>query len=241
MLTIDINGLSIGSGIPKLFVSVCGENEKALVRDMEYDVLEWRADLFAETKELSELKELSEKLKKPILFTYRTKNEGGAGDITLNDYISLNRRAADTASIALIDLEYITLGERFEETADYMRKRGVKLIASSHDFNKTPQKNELIEQLRFLQAAGDMAKIAVMPKDNKDVLTMIEALLEFKESFAEKPFIGISMSKIGFITRLAAEYLGSAAVYAAAGAPAAPGQACAHDMKHMLSLAHKYL
>jgi 3-dehydroquinate dehydratase type I len=73
------------------------------------------------------------------------------------------------------------------------------------------------------------------------VLILIEALLEFKGSFAEKPFIGISMSKIGFITRLAAEYLGSAAVYAAAGTPAAPGQAGADDMKQLLNMVHKYL
>jgi 3-dehydroquinate dehydratase-1 len=238
---LDINGLSIGSGLPKLFVSVCGENEKALARDMECDVLEWRADLLSETKDLSGLKRFAETLKKPLLFTCRTKKEGGAEEIAIDDCISLNKRAADTGIVALIDLEYFTLGERFEETVEYMRKRGVKVIASSHDFNKTPQKSELIERFRLLQAAGDIAKIAVMPKGDKDVSNLIEALLEFKESFAEKPFIGISMSKRGFITRLAAEYLGSAAVYAAVGIPAAPGQASAQDMKQLLNLAHKYL
>ncbi|MDR2401265.1 MAG: type I 3-dehydroquinate dehydratase [Deferribacteraceae bacterium] len=231
-----------GSGKPKLFVSVSGRDKAELLRNVEiaecYDVLEWRADQFAEI-ESADIKSLIRKIKKPLLFTYRTRSEGGGGGVDLEGYIALNKSAADTGEIELIDLEYFTLGEAMREVTAYANKRGVKVIASSHDFEKTPPKEDIINRFRQLQNVGDIAKIAVMPRVERDVLTLINACLEFRKNYAEKPYIAISMSERGIITRFAAEHIGSAAVYAAAVEALAPGQINAREMRKILELAHK--
>ena len=48
------------------------------------------------------------------------------------------------------------------------------MIASNHDFRKTPSKEELIARMRKMQELGaDIPKIAVMPQSTEDLLTLL--------------------------------------------------------------------
>ena len=56
---------------------------------------------------------------------------------------------------------------------DAIHASGAKVIASNHDFDKTPAKSDLIYRLRKMQDMGaDIPKMAVMPQTKKDVLTL---------------------------------------------------------------------
>jgi CRISPR-associated endonuclease/helicase Cas3 len=237
MKTVRIGDITIGRGVPKLITSVSGGDVAELLDNMkaaaEFDIIEWRADHFTGI-ERADLKAIIGKLKYPLLFTYRTEKEGGSGSNEIGTYTALNRQAIDTGDVDIIDLEYQTLGESFKELADYAGAKGVKVIASYHNFEKTPSIDKLFSLFKLLQTAGDISKIAVMPNNFKDVLILCEALHEFRENFAEKPVIGISMSKKGVISRIGAENFGSDAVYAAALTPLAPGQISAHEMRKIL-------
>ena len=64
----------------------------------------------------------------------------------------------------------------------------MKVIASNHDFFKTPEKEEIIRRLRMMQDFGaDIPKMAVMPTCKQDVLTLLSATLEMSEKYAHRP------------------------------------------------------
>jgi hypothetical protein len=52
----------------------------------------------------------------------------------------------------------------------------VPLIASYHNFQETPSAQDIVAKLVAMERAGaDIAKVAVMPKSLRDVLTLLEA------------------------------------------------------------------
>ena len=63
-----------------------------------------------------------------------------------------------------------------------------------------------------------------MPSRERDVLTLLDASLAMKETYADRPFITMSMSRLGSVSRLAGALTGSALTFATAGRASAPGQ-----------------
>ena len=119
---------------------------------------------------------------------------------------------------------------------------GVKVIASNHDFHKTPAKEEIVSRLRKMQELGaDIPKIAVMPQNKKDVLTLLTATEEMASEYADRPIITMSMSGTGVISRLCGEVFGSALTFGAVGKVSAPGQMGIEDLTTVLGLLHKSL
>lgn len=87
---------------------------------------------------------------------------------------------------------------------------------SNHDFHKTPAAEEIVQRLRKMQELGaDIPKIALMPQNKADVLTLLSATLEMQERYADRPIITMSMAKTGVISRLSGEVFGSAATFGA--------------------------
>ena len=120
--------------------------------------------------------------------------------------------------------------------------RGVKVIASNHDFQKTPEKEEIVSRLCRMQELGaDIPKIAVMPRNKKDVLTLLAATEEMASVHADRPIITMSMAGAGVISRLCGEVFGSALTFGSAGKASAPGQMKAEDLRTVLELLHNNL
>ena len=117
---------------------------------------------------------------------------------------------------------------------------GVKMIASNHDFHKTPAKEEIVSRLRKMQDLGaDIPKIAVMPQNKKDVLTLLAATEEMTTNYADRPIITMSMAGTGVISRLCGEVFGSSMTFGAAKKASAPGQMGVNDLSTVLDLLHK--
>ncbi len=116
------------------------------------------------------------------------------------------------------------------------------VVASNHDFEKTPEKDEIVRRLRKMQELGaDIPKIAVMPQSRKDVLTLLSATEEMASEYADRPIITMSMSATGLISRLCGECFGSALTFGAVGKASAPGQMNASDLSEILNLIHTSL
>ena len=116
---------------------------------------------------------------------------------------------------------------------------GVKVVASNHDFDKTPEKEELVRRLCRMQELGaDIPKIAVMPQNKKDVLTLLAATEEMASEHADRPIITMSMAGTGLVSRLCGEVFGSALTFGAVGKASAPGQMNAADLNTVLNLIH---
>ena len=119
---------------------------------------------------------------------------------------------------------------------------GGKVIASNHDFRKTPPKEELIARMRKMQEFdADIPKIAVMPQSTEDLLTLLSATEEMRRCYADRPVITMSMAGTGVLSRMCGEVFGSALTFGAAGKVSAPGQIDVEDLRMVLGIIHKSL
>ena len=253
MNTVKVRNIEIGSGVPKICVPIVGVTKDEIIAEAKtfdsipVDVVEWRVDWFEGVFEFDKvedvLKDLREALgETPILFTFRTSKEGGEKAIETGAYVELNQNAAKTGLIDLVDVEALTGDEAVKAVVETAHANGVKVIASNHDFHKTPAKEEIVSRLRKMQDLGaDIPKIAVMPQNKKDVLTLLAATEEMASEYADRPIITMSMSGTGVISRLCGEVFGSALTFGAVGKVSAPGQMGIEDLTTVLGLLHKSL
>ena len=253
MNTVKVRNIEIGSGVPKICVPIVGVTKDEIIAEAKtfdsipVDVVEWRVDWFEGVFEFDKvedvLKDLREALgETPILFTFRTSKEGGEKVIEAQPYKELNIAAAKTGYVDLVDVEAFTGDDVVKTIIDAAHEAGVKVIASNHDFFKTPEKEEIIRRLRMMQDFGaDIPKMAVMPTCKQDVLTLLSATLEMSEKYADRPIITMSMAGTGVVSRLTGETFGSALTFGAASKASAPGQVGVHELKQVLDIIHSSL
>ena len=253
MNTVKVKNIEIGSGVPKICVPIVGVTKDEIIAEAKtfdsipVDVVEWRVDWFEGVFEFDKvedvLKDLREALgETPILFTFRTSKEGGEKAIEAEPYKELNIAAAKTGYVDLVDVEAFTGDEVVKTIINAAHEAGVKVIASNHDFFKTPEKEEIIRRLRMMQDFGaDIPKMAVMPTCKQDVLTLLSATLEMSEKYADRPIITMSMAGTGVVSRLTGETFGSALTFGAASKASAPGQIGVNELKQVLDIIHSSL
>lgn len=247
---LNIRGVQFGKGKPKICVPIVERNretilsyaEKAL--DKKPDLLELRMDWFEGMSNVQTVVSLLKDLRDVIgdtvlLFTIRTANEGGEADISVQDYEVLCQRACESGCIDLIDVEAFVQEGLLERICEIAHQNNVYVVASNHDFEKTPKEQELVRRLQYMEEHGaDIPKLAVMPQNERDVITLLSATLRYHEDGGRKPIITMSMGKLGGASRMAGEAFGSAVTFATAGQVSAPGQIAIEEMKNILDVLH---
>ena len=250
MNAVKVRNTVIGEGMPKICVPIVGVTKEAILDEaraitkLPADVVEWRIDWFENVFDFEKLVDVLKDLREvlgdmPILMTFRTSKEGGEKAIEDEVYADINIKAAQTGYVDLVDVEVFTGDEIVKKIIDGAHAAGVKVVASTHDFFKTPDKDDIVGRLRKMQDLGaDIPKIAVMPQNKKDVLTLLAATEEMANEYADRPIITMSMAGTGVISRLAGEVFGSALTFGAAAKASAPGQMGVEDLKQVLTLLH---
>ena len=251
MRTVTVRNVEIGAGRPKICVPITGKEEQEILSAAETvkasaaDMVEWRADWFEGVFVLGRTQRMLKRLRDtlgdlPLLFTFRTSKEGGEKEIESPAYVRLNSRVAQTGLADLIDVEAYTGGGAAEEIIEAAHSAGVMIVASNHDFHKTPSQGEIVSRLIKMQELdADIAKIAVMPQSRKDVLTLLSATEEMTSEYAQIPVITMSMGREGVISRICGEMFGSAVTFGFVGRGSAPGQLKAGELETVLSILHK--
>lgn len=248
---VEIKNLKLGEGTPKICVPLVGKTNKDIIqeakhlKELKLDLVEWRADHYENVEDLNKVKEILKELRNevkelPILFTFRSKKEGGEKEVSIEYYTSLNKEISSNKMIDLIDIELFAGDEVVAEIVEHAHNNGVKVIISNHDFFKTPQKEEIIARLCKMQDLGaDLPKIAVMPQTSRDVITLLDATEEMATLHTKTPIITISMGGLGFVSRLAGETFGSVLTFGAAKIASAPGQITVEELSQILNIMHK--
>jgi 3-dehydroquinate dehydratase-1 len=245
--TVQVKDVVFNEGRPKICVPLVGKTKQEIITEVEmlenvaFDLAELRVDFFEDVEQLEQvgalLAEINSIYKKPLLFTFRTKKEGGERELSLNRYFELNRFAIQTGLVDMVDLELFSSETDIIGLIAEAKEKNVKVVLSSHDFFRTPAKEEIIARLVKMQQLGaDITKIAVMPQSEEDVLTLLAATLEMKKKQADRPCITMSMGKLGAISRLAGELFGSCLTFAAAKDVSAPGQVSVRDVRSILEI-----
>ena len=251
MNTIKVRDIEIGAGAPKIIVPIVGVTKDDIIAEAKtfdsipVDMVEWRVDWFDGVFDFAQVEDVLKDLRPalgntPILFTFRTSKEGGEKAIEPDVYVELNKKAAATGLVDLVDVEAFTGDSYVKEIIEAAHEAGVAVVASNHDFDKTPDKDDIVGRLRKMQELdADIPKIAVMPQNKKDVLTLLAATEEMVSEYADRPIITMSMAGTGLISRLCGEVFGSALTFGAVGKASAPGQMNAADLNTVLNLIHE--
>ena len=243
--SVTVRNLVLKTGDPKICVSISDRDQEEILDSARElvrkgaDLADWRADCFKgfinELLIEDTLSELREVLKDtPLIFTIRTLAEGGRADIKPFDYIKIYSSAAKTGLVDIFDIEYKIMTQLPVEVINDIKKHG-KIIVSKHDFNSTPEYDDLVDELIRLQVAGgDIAKLAVMPADEEDVKRLIDASKEIIRHHNKIPVITISMGQLGNESRLKCAETGSCLTFASIGKASAPGQLPIEEVKSAL-------
>lgn len=245
MKTIIVRDLLIGNGEPKICVPIVSTTKNEILNDIEqinkcdHDLIELRIDYFENFFEINQILELLKEIRKiyfkPIIFTLRTKNEGGLIDINDENYFEINNYIAKCKLVDFIDIELFKPEYIIKKFIKIAHENNVKVILSNHYFLKTPAKEEILSRMLKMQFLGaDITKIAVMPLSENDILTLLSASLEMKNAKGDRPFIALSMGSLGVISRVAAQLFGSCITYASLNKISAPGQLSVENTREMM-------
>jgi 3-dehydroquinate dehydratase-1 len=230
----------------RIIVPVSASRPQALAEEVRalaghpVDLIEWRVDALASMAPDEIARACGVVLgeaRRPVLATVRTAGEGGAASLSDTGYARLVAWLARRADA--VDVE-VARGDCLEGGAAALiagiHEAGAVAVGSRHDFSGTAPEPRIIEVLRAEAEAGaDIAKIAYAASGPLDLLQVMDAQMWARTGIGP-PVIAISMGRAGAISRIAGAPLGSAATFATVGAPSAPGQFRAEQVREALDV-----
>ena len=248
--TITVKNHTISSQKSIICVPVIKTTADEILSEIKQDIdagaefIEFRADFFKDLTEKDKLLDLLKKIEilckdTIILFTIRSKNEGGQIQIEENELISLLEFVSATGCVDFIDVEI----DGYKNSAaliSHIQKNGTYVIASNHNFSSTYNEDQIISIFeKMYNAKADIQKIAMMPQNKMDVLNTLRALSAFYDKYQDALAVAISMGEYGKASRVCGGLFGSCMTFAAMKDASAPGQVAFDDMKALLRVLEK--
>jgi 3-dehydroquinate dehydratase type I len=186
----------------------------------ECDIIELRLDGLL--KNLQQTRDVLIKLKSsPLqsLITARCTTEGGLSSLTTEQRCQLIGGLSPLATF--VDIELANL-EQMNDAADQARTNGALIIASFHDFKKTPESHLLRDKInQSIDLGADMVKLAVHHNTVEDMYRCASILQEGHPIATS--FMG--MGSLAPVSRVLYAQLGSLLNYGYLGdKETAPGQ-----------------
>ncbi len=238
---------------PLVCTPLVGADEDAVFRELaailpkKPDLLEWRVDFFVGIADVARVVALCRAIQEksggvPLVFTRRSIREGG-NPIVLDEaqVFELCAAVCRSGAVDLLDYELSVGEDCFGQAVGLARETGVRLIASFHNFQETPSAEALVAKFVAMEKAGaDVVKIAVMPRELRDVLTLLDATLT-AQSAVSVPVISMSMGGFGSLSRLFGWVFGSSVSFAVGEASSAPGQVPIEQLNTVVDVVHRCL
>lgn len=264
MKEIKVKETIFAPGRPKIAVPITGTTPEQIIEECEKaaqmpcDVIEWRADHY-----LAALENLDEALcsketyvdfikilddinyiagSKPVIFTIRSKKQGGEIELTDAQNESLCIFVAQSQLADFIDVELFDENHRVNEVKllnqiSQIKEHGVKVILSFHDFEGMPEPKDLVGLAKMMvQLGADISKIAVLTKTEEEAKVLLKVASHLTNS-GIGPIITIGMGDAGKATRVIGGRYGSCITFAAGNKASAPGQV---DVFTMVNWLDKY-
>jgi 3-dehydroquinate dehydratase-1 len=199
------------------------------------DAVEFRLDLAAEP--MAQLRAYDGDL--PLLVTNRAAWEGGEAADTPRRLDRL-ATAVEHPGVEAVDLELAALADAVDDAKaaysatrvrEVAREHGVTVLASVHDFERTPDRERMAELLARAGREGNVAKLAVTAGSPDDVLDLLAVTRT--ASREGKQVATMAMGEAGRHSRAVAPLYGSRVGYA----PVDPGEATAPGQYDLATLA----
>ena len=143
MKTINLRGTEIGKGIPKIIVPIVDCTADAIVakamtlKGTALHMVEWRADFYEDVMDTESVMDVLSRLRTalgeiPLLFTFRTKREGGERPIDMDAYTILNKTVAESSLVDAVDVEIFFSDTVARENIQAIHRAGVIVVGSNH-------------------------------------------------------------------------------------------------------------
>ena len=246
---IQANGKPLGNGaLPAVITPLVGKTKAAILEEVativpkKPDLLEWRIDFFEAIGDSAAVIETALAIRQaaagiPVLLTRRNEIEGGQPlSIREPAIVAMYAAACQAKCVELIDYELSNAEADIKALRDVSKVNGIAMIMSYHNFQMTPDAATL--DAKFTAAArlgADVAKVAVMPKNDRDVLELLAATSRARETI-NLPLISMSMGGLGSLSRIMGWVYGSAATFAVGKSSSAPGQIAVEDLRTALAI-----
>ena len=246
-----VRGKIIGGPQPLICLPLVAQNSQSLLLQAaelctkQPDILEWRIDDYQNVTDVADCLKLLKELRTtigdiPLIFTCRIDAEGGLQLISQPKRLALITAAIESGDVDLVDIELCNEPGFIDTVKKIAAEKGVSLILSHHNFIETPDEDFIYHTLiKAGKSGADIAKIAVMPSNYSDVLTLLSATNKARCEGLETPMIAISMGEEGVITRVAGGLFGSDITFAAGNVSSAPGQIPIEDLRAGMVLLYK--
>lgn len=246
-----MRGLVIGGPRPLICLPLVGKTAAEVLQEakelaaLQPALLEWRIDAFEMVENRGECLSLLKNVRNtigeiPLIFTCRIDLEGGLRGIPRETRLELFTTAMETGDVDIVDIELCNDRAFLDIARGSATKNGVKLIFSYHNFKETPSKPFIYSKLVEAQKAGaDISKLAVMPKDYGDVLTLLSATHKARNEVVDIPMVTMSMGPEGAVSRLAGGLFGSDITFAIGMQASAPGQIPIQDLTTGMALLYE--
>ena len=237
-----------GGPMPLICLPLVAKDRSALLQQtaelisLEPDLLEWRIDGYDQVEDIGACLEALHALKAamgsvPLIFTCRIHGEGGFKEISQDKRLQLITAAIESGGVEIVDVELSNAPAFIEKVKNTAQTHNTKLILSYHNFDKTPDETAIYDKLVMAQDMGaDIAKLAVMPKDYADVLTLLGATLKARTGAVKVPIVTMSMGPEGGVTRVAGGLFGSDLTFAIGKESSAPGQIPIGDLRQAMAV-----
>jgi 3-dehydroquinate dehydratase-1 len=245
---IELQGKPIGEGVfPLIITPLVGRTPTAITDELaailprKPDMLEWRIDFFEAIGDTARVIETAHAIRAaaggiPVLLTRRNVTEGGQ-PIPLAEpaVVAMYGDACKARCVELIDYELSNDAADLAALRRVSAEHGIAMIMSYHNFQETPAAEVLDGKFALAQKLGaDVGKVAVMPKDPADVLTLLAATYRASQTLSI-PLISMSMGGIGSLSRMIGWVYGSAATFAVGKSSSAPGQVAIDELRTALA------
>ncbi len=246
---IQVQGKPLAGGVlPAIITPLVGKtqadvlDEVAPIVPKKPDLLEWRIDFFEAIGDIPAVIDTALAIRKaaggiPVLLTRRNVTEGGQHvPIAEPAVVAMYVAACKARCVELIDYELSNALEDLQALREVSKACGIGMIMSYHNFQMTPDAATL--DSKFVAAGklgADVAKVAVMPVNDLDALTLLAATRRARESL-EVPLISMSMGGLGSVSRVMGWIYGSAATFAVGKGSSAPGQIAIEDLRTALAI-----
>ena len=205
-------------------------SEAAIIKQSDPDLLEWRIDGYRHVRDINNSLDTLARLRirfsgTPLIFTCRIHSEGGLKKLSDDQRQGLLTEAIASGNLDIVDIELNNDAAFIQSILQAAGKASVRVILSYHNFEITPDETFIFDTLLKARDLGaDIAKVAVMPREYQDVLTLMNATLKARRQGLRIPAITMGMGPRGRLTRLAGGLFGSDITFASATTPSAPGQ-----------------
>lgn len=229
-----IKNLNLNGKEVHICVPITSINKENIIEDVKSavqskaEVIEWRVDCFEGAKDIEQVIDILKEIQinlgdKVLLFTYRTSNEGGNGNLETSEYMLLLKTAILSKLVDIVDIELLLGDTIINSIVNHAHMCNVKILISNHDMDSTPRYDVIENRINLMYEKGaDIAKVSYMPKNEEDVKVLYQVAKDLNK---DRPYLLISMGELGKVTRLEAKKLGSCFTFASLnGKVSAPGQ-----------------